>query len=317
MSQFENISANSFEELDEFIRGNFNVTEFINGHQKNIGKDSGLTKNPIWKIEDNGKVSLLMFCEKNTVCKLCPESHEKIKEFEIKRNDKKCLTFFLHSNGYISCNPSVYNTTNLYIHQIITGCYGNGKGTNVMSVDHIDRNPLNNRFDNLRIATRKEQEENSNGIMDETKRNRKKNAQQLPAGLLQHDLPKYVTYNSEVYNKEKQLIREFFRIEKHPKSSKSWSSSKSTKISIQEKLNETNQALAKIENDSSPEKKREFPQYISLKIERKKPHLIYDRRIPDEKRRTMRMVLPESYNDSLQKHIDDFTKKIRDKYGTV
>jgi hypothetical protein len=29
------------------------------------------------------------------------------------------------------------------------------------------------------------------------------------------------------------------------------------------------------------------------------------------------MVLPESYSDSLQKHIDEFTNKILDKYGTV
>ena len=56
------------------------------------------------------------------------------------------------SNGYISCH------LNIHIHQVITGCMGNGKGTNTISVDHLDRNPLNNCFDNLRIATREEQQ---------------------------------------------------------------------------------------------------------------------------------------------------------------
>ena len=52
----------------------------------------------------------------------------------------------------------------IFIHQIITGCYGNGKGTKNISVDHIDQDPLNNCYDNLRIATREEQQNNQNGI---------------------------------------------------------------------------------------------------------------------------------------------------------
>ena len=53
-------------------------------------------------------------------------------------------------------------------------------------------------------------------------------------------MPKYVTYNEEIYNKEKNLKRNYFRIEKHPSltnsKNKSWTSSKSNNISIQDKL---------------------------------------------------------------------------------
>jgi len=61
MSQFENINTNSFEELDEFIRANFNVVDFINGHVKDNGRYSGIEKNPIWKIDDNGNDSYSEF----------------------------------------------------------------------------------------------------------------------------------------------------------------------------------------------------------------------------------------------------------------
>ena len=94
--------------------------------------------------------------------------------------------------------------------------YGNGKGTKNESVDHIDQDPLNNCFDNLRIATRSDQEQNSKGIKNGTKRERKQNAKELPEGITQDMMRKYVVYYKECYNREKDLHREFFKIEKHP-----------------------------------------------------------------------------------------------------
>jgi hypothetical protein len=52
-----------------------------------------------------------------------------------------------------------------------------------------------------------------------TKRAQKHNAHPLPKGLTQEMLPKYVVYYHECYNKERQLFREFFKIEKHLKHS--------------------------------------------------------------------------------------------------
>lgn len=144
---------------------NQKATIYSKGHTSSLGKDANITKNPIWKIEENGKTTLLMYCEKDTVCKLCPKSYEKILDFENKHGKK--ITWYKMSNGYIC------SSIKLFIHQIIMECYGNGKGTKMISIDHVDRDPLNNTFDNLRIATRKEQEQNSKGIINGTKKERK------------------------------------------------------------------------------------------------------------------------------------------------
>ena len=171
-----------------------------------------------------------MYCETNAICILCPESYQKINDYEKTQNEGKKITFFKMQNGYICGNNK------LYIHQIITGCYGNGKGTKNISVDHIDRNPLNNSLENLRIATRNEQEQNSKGISEGTKRERSKSAKPLPEGITQDMMRKYVVYYHEWLNPEKTKSREYFKIEKHPKLEKIWIGTKSTKISILEKL---------------------------------------------------------------------------------
>ena len=170
---------------NKLIKNNYNITKFIPGHSKNKGIDANIMKNPIWITDDN---KYLMYCEKDTICTLCEKSYKILKDFEKNKNVK--ITWFAHQNKYICGNP-----LNLYIHQIITNFYGNGKGTKNLSVDHIDRNPLNNSFDNLRIANRKEQENNSKGIMKNTKRAKSKNAYPLPQGITQDMLPKYVNIN--------------------------------------------------------------------------------------------------------------------------
>ena len=134
---------------------NFNKSLFF------VYKSTYVIKNPMWKIKENFKEYWLMYCETNTINKLCSESYQKILDYE-DNNDGKKLTFYKCSNGYIQAHIDTHKI--LYIHQIITDCYGNGKGTKNISVDHIDQNPLNNTFENLRIATREEQEQNSKGI---------------------------------------------------------------------------------------------------------------------------------------------------------
>jgi hypothetical protein len=201
---------------------------------------------------------------------------------------------------------------NLYIHQIITGCHGNGKGTLNTSVDHMDQDPLNNTWDNLRIATRKEQEQNSKGIKDGTKRERKHNAKELPNGITQDMMKKYVVYYQEWLDKEHTKEREFFKIEKHPKLDKPWTTTKSNKVTIFEKLAQANKVIDDLENNIYPVKNEfELPTYVSLTVMRNKYHLVFEKRI-DNKRLNLKMILPENYD--LHEQLIILNDKIKEKY---
>lgn len=151
---------------------------------------------------------------------------------------------------YVCCRN---NQKMIYLHALIMEHMFQGKGNN--SVDHIDRNPFNNRRHNLRIVTQSEQNENTGkrqrfpvgkSSIPGGGRSRKHNAKKLPDGLLQSEIPKYVVYYREKYAPEK--YRDFFRIEKHPlqktgQFKNKWATSKSMGLSIQQKLQ---QAVGKL-----------------------------------------------------------------------
>jgi hypothetical protein len=289
----------------ETVKEKYKVIESIQGHYIEIGVDSYVMKNPLWKIlNKNNEEELLMYCEKDTLTKICMKSYKCILHYESVINKK--LTFYKAQNGYIASNIG------LFIHQIITGCYGNGKGTKEVSVDHIDQNPLNNSFENLRIASRQEQEQNCKGTKPGTKRARKQNAKPLPKGLTHEMMKKYVVYYQEYLDKEKTKHREFFKIEKHPKLDKIWIGSKSNKTTILDKLTIANKVVDDLEKDIHPiGNVNELPTHITIKVERGKPHLIFDKK-EEDKRLNLRMVLPDDY--SIEAELDIFIKKIKTKY---
>jgi len=287
------------------------IIEYSKGHFATCGKNSIIIKNPIWQIRENEKDILLMYCEKNTICKLCTESYKKILDYEKNLNDNKKLTFSKTGNGYIMTHCT--NKT-LSIHQIITGYYGNGRGTggnnsDVMSIDHIDRDPLNNTMENLRIATRKEQEQNSKGIMPNTKRERQCIAQDLPEGITQDMLPKYVVY----YN-ERALNRDYFRIERHPKLTKNWETTKSREVSIRDKLQQAINVIENLKNDIQPQtftEKRQLPKHVSIIVRNDKDCLVYDERI-NGNIFNLKRILNEGYD--LQRELILFNIDIHLKY---
>jgi hypothetical protein len=124
-------------------------------------------------------------------------------------------------------------------------------------------------------------------------------------------LKKYVVYYKECYNKEKDLWREFFKVEKHPKLDKPWIGSKSEKISIKDKLNEANKIVEDLDNDTYEKKERKLPTYYNFN--KAKTHLIYDRKLDDGKRENLKMKLPENYN--LEEQLTLIQTKVREKYG--
>lgn len=85
------------------------------------------------------------------------------------------------------------------------------------------------------------------------KRNRKHSAQTLPLGLEHHMMKKYVVYYREWIDRSHTKEREYFKIEKHPYLPKSWTSSKSGKIKLLDKLADANKIVDDLEKKRKEE----------------------------------------------------------------
>jgi hypothetical protein len=310
----DNLKRNNvkiYHKYNDIIKKTYHDAEYIQGHYNRNGIDAFILKNPLWKIVENNKEYLLMYCEKDTICKLCIDSYNKILDFEKEKNNNQKITWHKCENGYIAGKNK---NKQLYIHQIITNYYGNGQGTAKFSIDHIDRDKLNNTIENLRIATREEQEQNSTGICPGTKRQRQKNARLLPEGMSQDMLKKYVVYYYNVYDKKNNKAREYFSVEQHPKLNKRWETSKSNEVSIFDKLNQANKVIEDLENDIFPKsftEQRELPKSVSIINKNDLVFLSFDRR--DEKRMNYKMKLPNDY--ILNNELNTFLNNIRIKYN--
>ena len=275
----------------------------------NEGKYSGQIRNMYWKVKDNNDdIYYLMSCkdtDKNTTYfKFDTNSLDKV--LNVYNNNR--YTWHIGKNGYPKvCYPDDKgNKVNRYLHQHLMNYYGNGLGKNTKTVDHINRDKLDNRLCNLRLATQSQQNQNTD------KRKRQSIAQELPQEITQNMLPKFVCYYNECYNKEKNLYREYFRIEGHPKQDKDISSSKSNKVSIQDKLTEIKQYLENIEqNKECIKEKKELPVGIRLKEKDEESFFILDYR-NDSNRYNMKMKLNKS--KSYDENYDLFKKKVINKY---
>jgi len=236
-------STSEFDEITQKLKLKHTIIGFIDGDVF-----SNTVKNPIWVILENAQIYLLLLSSNSEdITKLCIESYNKILNFEKEINNNKKIKWNVSHNGYI-CG-SVSKNGVLSMHQVIMNYYNNGTGSEALSVDHIDRNKLNNTLSNLRIATCKEQNQNRKGVIPGTKLARQHQARELPEGILQEDMPKYVNYNVNVWDKEKNKTRDFFRIERHPLIyPKVWEGTKSMKVSIKDKLEQCKKVLYGLDN---------------------------------------------------------------------
>ena len=91
------------------------------------------------------------------------------------------------------------------------------------------------------------------------KRNRKHSAQSLPQGLEHHMMKKYVVYYREWIDRSHTKEREYFKIEKHPELPKSWTSSKSGKVKLSEKLADANKVIDELEKKRKEKLENETP----------------------------------------------------------
>ena len=289
--------------LETYIENNnlnWVIIESYEGHISNSGCKSGTKNiNPYCVVidVDYGNEFIVMHINNNCYTLLDINDIHNIKNSN--------TSWFLCNNGYVASNISLKQ---IYLHQYIMEFWGQGKGG--LSIDHINRNKLDNRRENLRITDQSIQNFNKDKV------SRKYNAQELPNGITHDMIPKYVYYCSEIMNKntEKEYTREYFRIEKHPKLTKKCiSSSKSVNIGILEKLQEIIHKLENLNNDIvEPNKK--YPKYITVKSSKRtkgKVEIIFDRRYQG-KRQGLKKTINDT--DDPWDFMELFGQSIMDKY---
>ena len=285
------ILNNSNNNIYELNMDNITILEKGEPYQIIGGKFSKEYRNMYWYVKDNNNNSYyIMNCvdSNNNInyFKFSKESLSKVLHIGNRRN-----VWYIGNNGYVA---TTYKENNIrkqkYLHQYIAeenieNKYNNEKN---ISIDHINRNKLDNRIENLRYASQTIQNLNQN------KRKRQSSAKyNLPDFI--KELPKYIEYRKETK-------REYFVINKHhPSIDKDIKSTTSNKISLKDKYTQILKIYDNIDNYHTMKKK--YPKGIYFS----KDKFVLDLK-KDNNRYNIRMKATET-EENYKKFINNIIKK--------
>jgi hypothetical protein len=220
------------------IPDGFTVIDKFKGVINTRGQKANQEQNWGYSAKDyNGLNCILLYCNPGVYTIIDTDVLDQIREVYNKQ-----VSWFLMKTGYIGCHVTIDGSkTCLTMHQYLMNHYGHGKSG--PSIDHVNRNKLDNRLQNLRITTQSVQNENRDKV------SRHKNAKDLPEEI-KEDLPKFIVYYKEKVSDT--ATREFFTVEGHPLqklkekkvensqtaqlTSRRWATTKSNQVSILDKL---------------------------------------------------------------------------------
>lgn len=182
---------NNVKNVTEDQNNEFNYDDNIPGITTPISKHKGnmnhigkfINNYEIWEDEQNNKVVKMYTEYKNSkrsfwfdYCDLekVLERTWRINNKSRKNEKRERMYVYSYKNG---------NNKQISLHQLITGHYGKGYGPGQRNVDHIDRNPFNNRQSNLRVVSQSVQNKNVG------KKNTRKDAMERPPEIKEAQCP--------------------------------------------------------------------------------------------------------------------------------
>ena len=196
---------------------NLELLNYYKGIEILKGCKAGQIRNSYAYIKDNVSMSKYYICIANEnddkQCIFLFDELDKLKKIDNINNP----IWYKLSNGYIGTTLNNKKKTFRYLHQHLMDYYGQKDSSikmlcsnttlNNNSVDHINRNPLDNRLQNLRIINQSHQNINQNNKL------RNSNITNIDYQNLKQYIPKNINYVKQATDKNGLVHGEHFSIE--------------------------------------------------------------------------------------------------------